>query len=80
MTKLLDGDESKEVAVFGAIWIDAPISRYADAIKDIENFERGGGSRSRSESAHRRGWRFAQLRLPPDDVADLRAAAWMTVT
>ena len=43
VTKLLAGDESKEVAVFGAVWINAPIRRYADAVRDIENFERGGG-------------------------------------
>ena len=53
VTKLLDGDESKEVAVFGAIWINAPIRRYADAVRDIENFERGGGFKIPSASARR---------------------------
>jgi hypothetical protein len=74
VTKLLDGDESKEVAVFGAIWIKAPIRRYADAVRDIENFERGGGFKvTKRISSPPRPEDFAQLQLPPDDVADLRA-------
>src|SRR5262245_40768214 len=36
VTKLLPGDASKEVAVFGAIWMDAPVSAYVAAVKDIE--------------------------------------------
>ena len=73
VTKLLDADESKEVAVFGAVWIDAPIRRYADAVKDIENFERGGGFKvTKRVSSPPRLDDFAQLQLPADDVADLR--------
>ena len=74
VTKLLDSDASKEVAVFGAIWINAPIRRYADAVRDIENFERGGGFKvTKRISSPPRPEDFAQLQLPPDDVADLRA-------
>ena len=74
VTKLLDSDPNKEVAVFGAIWINAPISRYANAVKDIENFERGGGFKvTKRISSPPRLEDFAELRLPPDDVADLRA-------
>ena len=74
VTKLLDSDESKEVAVFGAIWINAPIRRYADAVRDIESFERGGGFKvTKRISSPPRPEDFAQLQLPPDDVADLRA-------
>ena len=73
VTKLLDGDPNKEVAVFGAIWINAPIRRYADAVRDIENFERGGGFKvTKRISSPPRLEDFAQLQLPPDDVADLR--------
>src|SRR5690242_8615692 len=43
ITTLLDGDASREVGVFGAVWIDAPVGRYVDAVTDIESFERGGG-------------------------------------
>ena len=73
VTKLLDGDPNKEVAVLGAIWINAPIRRYADAVRDIENFERGGGFKvTKRISSPPRLEDFAQLQLPPDDVADLR--------
>ena len=73
VTKLLDGDASKEVAVFGAVWINAPIRRYADAVRDIENFERGGGFKiTKQISSPPRLSDFAELRLPEDDVADLR--------
>ncbi len=73
VTKLLDGDDSKEVAVFGAIWIDAPIQRYVEAIKDIENFERGGAfTITKRISSPPRLDDFAQLRLPSRDLSDLR--------
>lgn len=73
IAKLMSADESKEVAVFGAIWIDAPIRRYAEAVQDIENFERGGGFRiTKRISAVPRLEDFAQLHLPKQDVEDLR--------
>ena len=73
VTKLLDADESKEVAVFGAVWINAPIRRYADAVRDIENFERGGGFKiTKRISSPPLLNDFAELRLPEDDIADLR--------
>ena len=68
ITKLLDADASKEVAVFGAVWIDAPVRRYVEAVADIENFEKGGGfiltKRISSPPALAD---FSQLRLPEDD-------------
>src|SRR4030095_12412521 len=45
VTKMLDSDASKEVAVFGAVWIDAPIDRYLSAVRDIEQFEKGDAFR-----------------------------------
>jgi hypothetical protein len=73
VTKLLDGDESKEVGVFGAIWINAPIRRYVDAVKDIEKFERGSKFNiTKRISSPPRLEDFAQLHLPEDDLADLR--------
>jgi hypothetical protein len=73
VTKLLDADENKEVAVFGAIWIAAPMRRYLDAVADVENFERGAGFRiTKKLSAPPRLEDFAQLQLPADDIADLR--------
>jgi len=73
ITKLLDGDESKEVAVFGAIWIDAPIARYVELVKDIETFERGGGFKvTRRISTPPRLEDFDQLHLPDEDLQALR--------
>ena len=74
ITKLLDADASKEVAVFGAVWINAPLHQYVDAVKDIENFERGGGFKlTKRISSPPKLDDFAQLRLPEDDIKDLRS-------
>jgi hypothetical protein len=74
VTKLLPGDATKEVAVFGAIWINAPIRRYVDAVKDIEKFERGDKFNvTKRISSPPRLDDFAELHLPEDDLADLRA-------
>lgn len=73
LTKLLDADPSKEVAVFGAVWINAPIRRYVEAVSDIETFERGGGFKvTRRISAPPRLDDFSDLRLPDEDFDDLR--------
>jgi hypothetical protein len=73
VTKLLDVDESKEVGVFGAVWINAPMRRYVELVNDIENFERGNGFKvTKRISAPPRLEDFAQLHLPEEDVADLR--------
>ena len=74
ITKLLDADAAKEVAVFGAVWIDAPVHRYVEAIQDIENFERGGGFKiTRRIAAAPSLADFAELRLSKEDVKDLRS-------
>jgi hypothetical protein len=74
LTKLLDSDASREVAVFGAIWIDASPAMYARRVKDIEHFERGGAFRiTKRISAPPSLQDFAQLELPADDVKDLRS-------
>jgi hypothetical protein len=74
LTKMLEGDESKEVAVFGAVWISAPVRRYVEAVKDIEAFERGGGFKiTKRISAPPRIEDFSALRLPHDDLDDLRS-------
>jgi hypothetical protein len=74
LTKLLESDQTKEVAVLGAIWVDAPLQRYVDAVQDIETFESGGGFRvTKKISTPPTLADFAALRLPPDDVEDLRS-------
>jgi hypothetical protein len=73
MTRLLDADVTKELAVFGAIWINAPIAKYVEAVKDIENFERGRRFKiTRRVNAPPRLEDFADLRLTAEDVEDLR--------
>ncbi len=74
VTKLLDADETKEVAVFGAVWIDAPIRAYVDAVNDIENLERGRGFRvTKRISSPPTPEDFALLTVTDEDVDDLRS-------
>jgi len=74
LAKNLDADPGKEVAVFGAIWIAAPVAAYVAAVRDIENFEKGANFRvTKKVSEPARIDDFAQLVLPDDDVRDLRS-------
>jgi hypothetical protein len=74
LAKNLEADPAKEVAVFGVIWIDAPIAKYVTALQDIENFEKGPGFRATKKiSDPARIPDFASLVLPEDDVQDLKA-------
>ncbi|HEY3042480.1 MAG TPA: hypothetical protein VGJ39_00540 [Vicinamibacterales bacterium] len=73
VTKLLDADPSKEVSVFGAVWIDALPGDYVRLVKDIERFERGGAFRmTKRISDPPQLADFAALHIPDDDLADLR--------
>jgi hypothetical protein len=73
LTRLLDADVTKETAAFGAIWIDAPVRRYVDAVKDIERFERGGRFKvTRRINSPPRLEDFADMHLTSEDVDDLR--------
>ena len=74
VTKMLEADATKEVAVFGAVWISAPIRRYVEAVENIETLERGGGFKvTKRISAPPRLEDFSELRLPAKDLADLRS-------
>jgi len=73
VTRLLDADASKEVAVFGAIWIAAPIARYIEAVNDIERLESGSGYRITKRLSSRPVVEdFAAMSLTDDDLKDLR--------
>ena len=73
VTQLLEADPSREVAIFGAVWIDAPASRYVAALRDIEQFEKGENFLATKRiSTPPRLEDFDTLRLPPDDIADLK--------
>jgi hypothetical protein len=74
VTRMLDGDAAREVTIFGAIWVNAPIARYVTAVKDIEQFEKGDNFLvTKRISNPPRLEDFAQMRVPPDDVADLKS-------
>ena len=74
VTKLLPSDASEEVAMFGAVWIKAPISAYIAAVKDIEQFEKGPNFLvTKRVSDPPRLEDFASLTLPAEDVRDLKS-------
>jgi hypothetical protein len=55
------------------VWINAPIGRYVELVKDIETFERGGGFKVTTRiSAPPKLEDFSALRLPDVDLDDLR--------
>jgi len=71
--QLLESDPTKEVAIFGAVWVAAPIARYVDAVKNIEEFEKGDNFLvTKRISSPPRLEDFERLSLPPDDLADLK--------
>jgi hypothetical protein len=73
VTRLLDGDPNAEVALFGAIWIDAAPQRYVQAVRDIESFERGDSFlKTKRISSPPRIEDFAELKLTEEDFKDLR--------
>ena len=74
LAKLLETETSREVAVFGAVWIDAPIADYVDAVEDIETFERGDGFLiTQRISDPPRLEDFDELELPAEDIEDLQS-------
>jgi hypothetical protein len=73
VTQIMEADRSSEVAVFGAVWVNAPIPRYVAAVSDIEQFEKGENFRvTKKISSPPRIEDFAALKLPTEDLADLR--------
>jgi hypothetical protein len=74
VTHRLETDPAKEVAIFGAVWVDAPMARYLAAVKDIESFESGSNFLvTKRISDPPRLEDFDQLSLSADDIADLQA-------
>jgi hypothetical protein len=73
ITKFLNVDPSREVSVFGAIWVNASPHRYVEAVKDIENFERGETFMiTKRISAPPKVDDFADWQLPQEDLTDLK--------
>ena len=74
VTEMMESNPSSEVAVFGAVWVSAPIARYVAAVNEIEQLEKGDNFRvTKKVSSPPRLDDFSALKLPPDDVADLRS-------
>jgi hypothetical protein len=73
VTQLLPADASKEVAIFGAVWIDAPITAYTAAVRNIEELEKGPNFLvTKKISNPPRLEDFSRLTLPREDVEDLK--------
>src|SRR5262249_137087 len=73
VSRLLETDPSKEVAIFGAVWVNAPIARYVAAVKDIESFEKWDNFLATQRiSSPARLEDFDAMSLPKDDVDDLK--------
>ena len=74
VTQYLETDPAKEVAIFGAVWVNAPMARYLAAVKDIESFEKGDNFLvTKRISDPPRLEDFDQLSLPLDDITDLKS-------
>jgi hypothetical protein len=72
VSKPLESDD-REVRVFGVVWINAPVSKYVEAINHIERLEQGNGFQiTRRISDPPRLEDFANLQLPEGDVQELR--------
>jgi hypothetical protein len=73
LIKLLDADPSKEIAVLGAVWVNAPPGLYVEQVKNIEQFERGGAFRvTRRISDPPRAADFSALTISDQDFAELK--------
>jgi len=73
VTKILDADPAREVAVFGAVWIKASPEDYVRAVTDIERLEQGESFLvTKKISDPPKLEDFAALELPQADFDDLR--------
>jgi hypothetical protein len=73
LIKLLGADPSQEIAVLGAIWVNASSRLYVEQVKDIERFERGGAFRvTKRISDPPRPDDFAALTISDQDFEDLK--------
>ncbi len=69
----LPGTIDREMVAAGAVRIDAPVERLLEVLRDIQKFERGSGFLKTVRIADPPSAAdFAELTLPPEDIADLR--------
>ena len=73
VTKLLESEADKEVAVFGGIWINASPAEYVRQVTDIEHLESGEAFRvTKKISDPPKLEDFASLELTDEDFEDLK--------
>ncbi len=71
-TNLLDTPLKHEIAIFGIVWIDAPIDFFLEKYEDIEDFESGSGVlQIKKLSEPPRPEDFASLTIPDEDFEAL---------
>lgn len=73
VVKLLQSDLAREVAAFGAVWINGAPGDYVRLVRDIEQFERGGNfvvTKRISDPPQLAD--FSALKLPKEDLESLR--------
>lgn len=74
VVKLLQSDLAREVAAFGAVWINGAPGDYVRLVRDIEQFERGGAfvvTKRISDPPQLAD--FSALKLPKEDLESLRS-------
>lgn len=70
---LLETPVKNEVAIFGVVWIDAPMDFFLAKYEDIENFEKGTGVlKTYKVSDPPTPEDFSDLALPEKDLNDLQ--------
>jgi len=73
LVKSLDADPAKEMAVLGAVWVNASSRLYVEQVKNIEQFERGAAFRiTKRISDPPSGDDFAALTISDQDFEDLK--------
>jgi hypothetical protein len=73
LIKALGADPSMEVAVLGAVWVNAPRRLYVERLKHVEEFERGGRVRiTKRISDPPDAGDFAALSISDEDLEDLQ--------
>ena len=73
VVKLMASDPTREVAVFGAVWIKGSPREYVKLVKDIEQFERGGSFLTTKRiSDPPVASDFAALKLDQEDLESLK--------
>ena len=71
---VLDTPINREIAVFGVVWIDAPVDRYLERYRDIEQFEAAASLQIKKLAHPPTLSDFAELTLEENDLdlQDLR--------